>query len=157
MTSPEPAERALAERSREEPDPLRRSTRNRMRAVKHLGPLTAYATYVFIAGSVKSSAPPGGLSDKAAHFIGFGLMVPLAALAVSYLAPRLSSLARIGVAVVVVSALGALLEFWQMLLPWRSAELLDWVADTGGAVLMGALGLLVSRIRERVPSGPVQG
>lgn len=156
MSVPEGSERGPFDEA-EESDPLRRSTRSRMRAVKNLGPLTAYAVYVFVGGSQKGSAPPGGVSDKVAHFIAFGLMVPLAVLAVRYLLPRLSSVARMAVAIGVCSALGALLELWQLLLPWRSAELLDWGADTAGALVVGALGLLVARMRERIPSGSLRG
>jgi VanZ family protein len=127
-----------------------------MSTVKHLGPLTAYTVYVFIAGSVRGSAPPGGISDKAAHFIGFGLMVPLALLAAGYFVPGRSPLTRTALAVAVASGVGALLELWQMCLPWRSAELLDWVADTAGAVAVGAVTLVYFRARERVPPGAVR-
>ncbi|HEX3597829.1 MAG TPA: VanZ family protein, partial [Polyangiaceae bacterium] len=45
--------------------------------------------------------------------------------------------ARVFAAVAVASALGGLLEIWQLLLPWRTSEVLDWVADTLGAVAVG--------------------
>jgi VanZ family protein len=108
-----------------------------MKVVKYVGPLVAYAVYIFIAGSLKDSKPPVEMSDKTAHAIAFGLMVPGALLALGYVAPRLTFAARIALSVVIASALGALLEVWQLLLPWRSSELLDWVADTVGALAFG--------------------
>ncbi len=108
-----------------------------MKAVKHVGPLVAYALYIFVAGSVKGGAPPGDVSDKTAHFIAFGLMVLPSLLALRHLAPRLHFTSRLALAVVVASGLGALLEVWQLLFPWRSSEFLDWVADTAGAVAVG--------------------
>ena len=112
-----------------------------IRAVKYVGPLVAYATYILVAGSVRDGGPPSGMTDKAAHCIAFGLMVPLALWAVRYLSPRRAFSTQVAAAVAVASGLGALLEVWQLLLPWRSAELLDWVADTVGALGAGALHL----------------
>jgi VanZ family protein len=108
-----------------------------MKLARYVGPLVAYAVYIFFAGSIKDSAPPGGMSDKTAHAIAFGLMVPLAVHAAAYVAPRLGFAARVFAAVAVASALGGLLEIWQLLLPWRTSEVLDWVADTLGAVAVG--------------------
>jgi VanZ family protein len=118
-----------------------------MNAVKSVGPLVAYAVYIFVAGSVKGGAPPGDVSDKTAHFIAFGLMVLPALLALRYLAPRLVFSSRLAFAVVVASALGALLEVWQLLFPWRSSEFLDWVADTVGAMAVGLLVAVAHALR----------
>ncbi|HEX4336064.1 MAG TPA: VanZ family protein [Polyangiaceae bacterium] len=120
-----------------------------MKLVKYVGPLVAYALYIFVAGSLKDSSPPDGMSDKTAHAIAFGFMVLPALLALHYLAPRLGSPSRIAAAVGTASALGALLEFWQLLLPWRSSELLDWVADTVGAIGVGIALLALSTLLTR--------
>ena len=112
-----------------------------IRVVKYVGPLVAYATYIWIAGSLRDVGPPSGMTDKAAHCIAFGLMVPLALLAVRYLTPRRTFAVQVALAVAVASGLGALLEVWQLLLPWRSAEFLDWAADTVGALGVGGVAL----------------
>src|SRR5437588_125271 len=104
-----------------------------MKALKHIGPLVAYTVYIFIAGSLRGTSPPGDMSDKTAHFIAFGFMVLPALLATGHLAPRIAFPSRIAVASLTASAFGALLEVWQLFLPWRSSEWLDWVADTTGA------------------------
>jgi VanZ family protein len=109
-----------------------------MTALKQVGPFVAYAAYIFFSGSSHDSGPPAGLSDKAAHFIAFGLMVPVAVYAVTYFAERLSYPVRVAVAVGAASGVGALLELVQFFLPWRTAEFLDWFADTCGALLVGA-------------------
>ena len=49
-----------------------------------------------------------------------------------------SNYGRLIVASISVSSLmGALLEFWQSLIPYRTAEFADWIADTLGAILAG--------------------
>ncbi|MEN9577263.1 MAG: VanZ like family [Pseudomonadota bacterium] len=83
----------------------------------------------------------GGVSDKTLHFLVFGGF----ALALLPALPRAKAAAwRLGVGFLLASTAGALLELWQGLLPHRSAEFLDWVADTLGAaiaVLGAAVGL----------------
>ena len=115
-----------------------------MGRLKHLAPLVVYTTYIFVAGSVKGGAPPGEMSDKTAHFLAFGLMVLPALLAVSYFRPRLAIPFRCALAAATASVLGALLEVWQLCLPGRSSELLDWVADTAGAITV-ALAVVAAR------------
>jgi VanZ family protein len=112
-----------------------------LKAVKYVGPLVAYYAYILVAGSVRDGGPPSGMSDKVAHCIAFGLMVPIALLAVTYLSPRRAFAVQVAMAVAMASGLGALLEMWQYFLPWRTAELLDWVADTVGAMGVGAVAL----------------
>lgn len=72
--------------------------------------------------------------DKLLHAGAFAGLAGLIAFALPELPPRRRQLVSAGAS----SALGALLELVQSALPYRSAELLDLVADTLGAVL-GAL------------------
>lgn len=105
---------------------------------------------VLLVGSIPQG-PPGAqrLNDKVLHFIGFGLIAWLWCRACRYLAPAApiwTAALRGGLA---SAALGALLELWQAFLPYRSAELLDWVADALGALLAALLTAAFWRLSER--------
>jgi VanZ family protein len=82
-------------------------------------------------------APPGAaeVSDKTMHFVAFGLLAMLSARAFVYLDPRASRLAALARGFAAAVIVGGSLELWQALLPYRSCELLDWVADSLGAAL----------------------
>src|SRR5205814_547073 len=73
------------------------------------------------------------LTDKQIHAVAFGVMVPLLVLAIEYVRPGLRLLVQLCAAASLSSALGALLELWQALLPHRDADVFDWIADTIGA------------------------
>jgi len=102
------------------------------RAASLLGPALGYLVGIFVLGSVRFSAAPGDVNDKTAHFLVFGLLVLPMARALRYFGDRPIA-ARLGRGALLSSLAGALLEAWQALLPHRSAEVLDWVADTAGA------------------------
>jgi hypothetical protein len=103
----------------------------------HVGPAVVYAACIFYGGSVPMPAgPPAGMSDKALHAIAFGVFVPVLLVAVRYVAARPLPLA-LSASVALSSATGMLLEIWQLFCPTRTFEVLDWVADTAGAVLVG--------------------
>lgn len=91
-------------------------------------------------GSLRA-APPGaaGLSDKLLHGIGFALLWPLLQLALGVHLEGRSWAYRGLASLSAASAIGGALEIWQALLPHRSCELLDWVADTVGAAAALAL------------------
>lgn len=105
---------------------------------------------ILVVGSIPQG-PPGAqrLNDKLLHFIGFGFAAWLWGRACRYLdpaAPARTVALRGGLA---SSVLGALLELWQGFLPYRSAELLDWVADALGALLAALLMAAFWRPSER--------
>lgn len=137
MTAPSRIERASVPRS----------------AFLHLGPGIVYVVYIFFSGTAHSEGLPAQVSDKLAHFVAFGLMVPLSILAARYFRPRLGMGPGIAMGVLVASGLGALLEFWQSFLPYRDADVLDWVADTAGAiffaVVVAAAWLVAGRVLKR--------
>ena len=86
--------------------------------------------------------PPSGLprvqvSDKAAHFVGYGLLS--AGLFVSLSLTGLSSRRCAIVVLVIAMGYGAFDEWTQQFVR-RSSELDDWLADVGGALL--AVGLM---------------
>jgi len=99
-------------------------------------PALGYLVLIFYLGAVpglplpRSSVVP---SDKIAHFFSFGLLVPLLLRLLSHEAPRLRRSSALGLAALISSLLGALLEIYQMAFPYRSVEFDDWVADTLGA------------------------
>jgi VanZ family protein len=91
---------------------------------------------VFVLGSIHGGPPGLEVSDKVAHAFGF------AVLAASYwwaFAGRLAPMARAMRGALAACGVGALLEVWQSFLPYRSAELLDFVADAVGAVSASAV------------------
>jgi VanZ family protein len=102
-------------------------------------PALLYVVTVFVLGSLPQgpqlpSAIP--FADKLAHLLGFAIMQWVLFRSVHFLWPEQPGSWKLWRAFVVASCLGALLELWQALLPSRSMELLDWVADTLGALLM---------------------
>jgi VanZ family protein len=82
-------------------------------------------------------------TDKSDHFAAFFVFEILVVRALS--SEVHSALRRHGLAIAISALFGALLEGWQGLLPWRSMELLDWVADVLGALLGAAIHCAVLR------------
>jgi VanZ family protein len=105
---------------------------------------------ILLVGSIPQG-PPGAqrLNDKLLHFIGFGCAAWLWCRAFRYLAPETPARTAAVRGGLLSTALGALLELWQALLPYRSAELLDWVADALGALLVALLMAAFWRSSER--------
>jgi VanZ family protein len=88
----------------------------------------------------------GGLSeDKIMHLVAFGLMAIVLDRALRWELPHLARGRQLLIAALLASAVGALLELVQATLPHRSAEVLDWIADTLGAALAGLLVFKVKR------------
>jgi VanZ family protein len=116
----------------------------------HVVPAILYVAAIFYAGSIPN--PPTlhldfSAQDKLLHFGAFCGMELTLVRAVRWAQPKYSFERQLLLSVVLTSAIGALLEFWQAFLPERSAELLDWVADTVGAgVGSGLLWLVFGRM-----------
>jgi VanZ family protein len=111
------------------------------------------AALILVVGSLPM-APPGAekVSDKTLHAIAFGIFAWLASRAVRFLRPAGSRAGALLVGFAASVALGGGLELWQMLLPYRSSEWLDFVADALGALLAVTLTAAVWRLgRARVP------
>ena len=68
------------------------------------------------------------------HFGAFALLVFFLLRALRFEFPAAANGRLVGASIVGSSLIGALLEFWQLLFPYRSAEVADWVADTLGAL-----------------------
>jgi len=107
-------------------------------------PLIVYWIVLFAATSIPAqSVPSFGVSDKFNHFFAYLILAVLLYLTFSFqersmFAKRNAALLTIAIAI----CYGVLDELHQMLVPGRSAEFLDWVADAIGA----ALGVLIITI-----------
>ena len=76
-------------------------------------------------------------SDKVGHAVVFAALTALLCSAFRYVFPAYPSTRNVVLSVATASTLGALLELCQMLVSYRFAEAMDWVADTFGALLVG--------------------
>jgi hypothetical protein len=114
----------------------------------HVAPAALYVIAVFYGGSIGMAAVHGVeilSADKLLHALAFGAMHLLVLRAVRYELPDWSLGRQNLLAVALTNALGGLLELHQMALPHRSAEFLDWVADTLGSLVAAAVAQLVLR------------
>jgi len=130
---------------------------SRPSALWYVAPAVVYVAYIFVMGSLRGVETPMHVSDKTAHFVAFGLMVPLLERALHYFRPLVPRARLLVSAAALSSGAGALLEFWQSFLPYRSADVLDWVADTVGAVLALALTALAWRVVESAGGTSAKG
>lgn len=116
----------------------------------HVIPAALYVIAVFVGGALRHGPPlpPTGPlpQDKVVHFFAFGLMLFVVLRALRFVFAELTLVRQIVIGVVVVSALGALLELVQAALPYRDAEVLDWVADTLGALAAAAVAWRLLRL-----------
>jgi VanZ family protein len=123
--------------------------RNRRRAlVTEVAPAAAYVGAIFYTGLIRlAKLPEVGLipTDKLLHALAFGGLALLLVRAAATLLQRPSQALRFLFGVCGSSLFGALLEVCQHFVPYRSAEFLDWLADTLGALL--AIGLLALCLR----------
>lgn len=103
-----------------------------MRLLTAYLPLVAWAAVVLVVGTLPASVgliPRGGW-DKVAHFLMYGVGGALAAWTGRVRGPREGFIALLA-----VLAIGVADELHQSTLATRQADLLDWIADAGGALL----------------------
>lgn len=116
-------------------------------------PAWVFIGLVFVLGSLASTPEPSfslGIPwDKVAHFGVFLLLYPLALRAERFVHPDRGRAWLLVGTLFWVSAVGALLELYQVALPHRSAELADWVADTLGAAFAAGCVAVFSAWRHR--------
>jgi VanZ family protein len=123
----------------------------------HIGPAVVYIVTVFVVGSLPPrelgpSPFPG--SDKLLHLVVFAGMFWVVLRALIHELPRMKASSKLFLAMFLTSAVGALLEVQQLAVPGRSAELLDWVADTLGALIVAfAVWRLVPGLRQASSGG----
>jgi VanZ family protein len=122
------------------PDPSSRDPR--LAFIVDVLPASAYVGAIFYTGLIRlAKLPEVGFmpTDKLLHALAFAGLALLLVRATRVLLPRAALRRRLLFAVFLASLVGALLEVCQAFVPYRSAELLDWVADTIGA--LAAVGL----------------
>lgn len=116
-------------------------------------PLVVYWLILFFATSLPvQKLPSVGISDKFAHFAAFFCLSILLNLTLIY--QRKSQLLfnkAIIATIIICLVYAAIDELHQMLIPGRSAEVLDWVAD-GAGTLAGILTLyfLIYKLKYRL-------
>lgn len=115
------------------------------------GPVLACMTAIYFVSALPSAPLPPDVSDKSAHLLAYlGLAVLAARATAGGLGRALTSRAAV-LALCIASGYGAFDEWHQSLVPGRSSDVLDWYADTIGAVigvgLCWAWGIMASRPR----------
>jgi len=116
-------------------------------------PLIIYWLILFVATTLPVERLPSiGLTDKINHFIAYFVLAVLVNLTLIYQRKSkfLFKKAQI-VTIVICLFYGALDELHQLLVPGRSAETLDWVADASGT-FTGVLIVyfLINRLKYRL-------
>jgi VanZ family protein len=133
------------------PDPTSRD--RRLALVTDVFPAAAYVGVIFYTGLIRlAKLPEVGFipTDKLLHALAFGCLALLLARAARALLPRRHPRTRLVFAVLGASLFGALLEVCQSFVPYRSAEFLDWLADTlGAACAVGLLALFLQLVPRR--------
>jgi VanZ family protein len=115
------------------------------------GPVVAIMVLIYSASSMSDpGTPPGGISDKAAHFLayaglGAALLRALAGGRSAAMTPR-----RIWLATILAVLYGVSDEFHQTLVPGRSPEMLDVVADACGGLAGAAFLAAAARVLNRL-------
>jgi VanZ family protein len=109
-------------------------------------PLVVFTLCILVGGSLPQRGGRPGYSDKVLHAVVFGILVPFGYSAFAYFSPDKPWTRRLAYALLYSVLLGGLLELWQGLLKYRSRELLDWVADIGGALVCAALVAIYVRV-----------
>jgi VanZ family protein len=98
-----------------------------------------YMAAIFWASAQSDLSPPGGLSDKPTHSIGYALLGVLFVHALVGGVPKRISLRIALLSVALTTAYGITDEIHQMFVPGRFADVSDVVADAIGGAIGAAL------------------
>ena len=103
--------------------------------------LAGYLGLVFYAGGTRQPEVTRALLewDKTLHAAAFGVLHLLVLAALRTLDPGRLLAAHQALAALAASALGGALEIYQGTLPHRQPEILDWVADCAGILIVAGL------------------
>lgn len=108
----------------------------------HVVPAALYTFAIFYGGVTRPpsmGAPAFFQQDKLLHAVAFGFMQLVMLRAVRYEGQKLGFRAQNLLAFGLACAIGGLLELAQLTTSYRSAELLDFVADAIGAGIVAAV------------------
>lgn len=122
-----------------------------MKRLKPWLPALAYMALIFALSSIRISAPiirDVPFQDKGVHFIEYLVLGFLCAFATRRTWPRRRAARTILLGAFLASAWGFSDELHQAFVPGRSADIVDFVADTLGS----SVGALLYAIGERVAS-----
>jgi VanZ family protein len=100
------------------------------------GPAVLWAALIFGLSSMSNlPAPPGGLTDKHAHFGTYGVFAALIVWGLTDRSPGRTTWLVAAAAVALASFYGVSDEWHQSFVPGREVSALDWTADTAGAAM----------------------
>jgi VanZ family protein len=113
--------------------------------------VVGYASLIFYLSSLENPLPQltPHLSDKALHAVEYGGLALLVAAAL--LASGVRARRAVGIAILAASLYAGTDELHQSLVPGRSCELADWIADTLGALAGGLVAFWPRRARPAAP------
>jgi len=118
----------------------------------HVVPAVLYVFAIFYGGLIPAPHVPGPefrAQDKFLHAVAFGLMAFVIYRAVRFVRPKLGLRPQLGISLGTALLLGGALEILQLFTSYRSAELMDFVADgIGASIVVGVLDF-----RGRKPAG----
>ncbi|NWG28542.1 MAG: VanZ family protein [Ignavibacteriaceae bacterium] len=99
-------------------------------------PLTVYWLILFSATTIPTQKLPSiGFNDKLIHFLAYFVLAVLVNLTMIFQRKSIQLFEKAPLATIIICLFyGAVDELHQMLVPGRSAETLDWIADAIGVV-----------------------
>jgi VanZ family protein len=108
---------------------------NRAHLLSLWAPVVAYMAAIFFVSGLSIAPLPEQVSDKTGHFVAYAVLALLCVRAVGGGLRRRVGLRVAVLALVIASAYGAFDELHQWFVPGRSADILDWYADSSGALI----------------------
>jgi VanZ family protein len=128
--------------------PIATDERERGSFVRDVLPAIAWTALVFVLGGIPNPGPSVELDfpiDKLEHAFAFAVLQVLAYRALRYEIPGTLPRAMPWIAALVSTVVGGALELYQLTVPNRSAELMDFVSDAIGATLATLVTLAFAR------------
>jgi VanZ family protein len=115
-------------------------------------PVVVLMAAIFSASSLSDPGlPPGGLSDKGAHIVAYAALGAALIRALASGQARSMTVRRVLIAAVLATAYGMTDELHQGIVPGRTPELLDLVADAAGglagAILFAGIAKALARLQ----------